>query len=151
MTDTQTLDRIKSLRSEASNFAGFHDDFAKKYTADSHCDKKGFGFGRDDRFTAFRVSTHFASWRGYYGNSGCSTVMSVRDQKLVETFIVKALNVHQREIFATVARLMREEAATLTDKAEAELARLNAMLAEAKADAPDAIEAARSDEGEIAA
>jgi len=135
MSDTQTLDKIKALRSEANNFAGFNTTYAEKYAPDSRCDKKGFGFGRDDRFTAFRINTHFASWAGYYGNSGCGTIMSVYHRDLVEPYVVKALNVHQREIFATVARLMREDAADLTEKAKAELARLNAMLDEAQADA----------------
>jgi hypothetical protein len=132
--DTKTIDTIRALRSEANSFAGFHALYAEKYAPDSNCDKKGYGFGCDDRFTAFEIKTSFASWRGYYGNSSCGTIMSVYHRDLVRPFIIKALNVHQKEIFATVARLMREEAATLSDKAQAEVEAIQKMLEAAKAD-----------------
>lgn len=128
---TDTIDRIKALRSEAANFAGFHAMYSEKYATDSSCDKKGYGFGTDDRFTAFDIKVNFASWAGYYGNSSCGTIMSVYHKDLVRPFLVKALNVHQKEIFATVGRLMREEAATLTGKAEEEIIALQKMLTEA--------------------
>ena len=121
--DTKTIDTIKALRSEAANFAGFHELYSAKYAPDSRCDKKGYGFGIDNRFSAF----------GYYGNSSCSTIMRVYHTDLVKPFLIKALNVHQKEIFATAARLMREEASRLTDKATAEVEAIQKMLEEAKA------------------
>lgn len=137
-TDTKTIDTIKALRSEAKSFETFHQTYAEKYAPDSKCDKKGFGFGNDERFSAFTIKTSFDSWAGYYGNSSCHRIMSVYHQDMVRPFIIKALNVHQEEIFATVARLMREEAASLTDKAEAELRSLQTMLETAKADLAEA-------------
>lgn len=131
---TETLERIRSLRTEAHKLATFHEGFAKQYASDSKCDKKGFGFGKDNRFAAFKVSTSFDSWTGYYGSSSCCRALSI-NEKAAE-FIVKAMNVHQKEIFATAARLMREEAATLTDSAAEELAALQQMLAVAQSDAP---------------
>lgn len=132
MTTTATIDAIKSLRYEAANFGGFHDLYAKNYAPDTNCDKKGYGFGKDSRFAAFTINTQFSSWHGYYGNSSCSNIMNVRHADLVKPYLVKALNHHQRELFATVARLMREDAAAMTEKAEAEISALSAMIEEAK-------------------
>lgn len=140
--DTKTIDTIKALRSEAANFAGFHELYSTKYASDSHCDKKGYGFGTDSRFSAFEIKTSFDSHAGYYGNSSCSRIMSVYHTDLVRPFVIKALNVHQKEIFATVALLMREEAARLTDKAQAEVTAIQVMLEAAKADLAETAEAA---------
>lgn len=136
--DTKTIDTIKALRSEANNFACFHSNYAEKYASDSSCDKKGYGFGTDDRFSAFEIKTNFSSWKGYYGNSSCGRIMSVYHVDLVKPFLVKALNIHQKEIFSTVARLLREEAASLTDKAQAEVEAIQKMLETAKADLVEA-------------
>lgn len=135
-TNTKTIDRIKSLRREANAVGGFHALYADKYANDSRCDKKGYGFiaGRSDRFVSFNFTATFESHAGYYGNSSCSTILNVYDREAVERAFVKALNIHQKELFATAARLMREEAASLTEKAEEEIASLQAMLTQAIAD-----------------
>lgn len=139
----KTIDTIKALRSEATNFAGFHELFSVKYASDSHCDKKGYGFERKtDRFVSFSLEVSFCTHAGYYGNSSCSTIMHVRDDDLVRPYLIKALNVHQKEIFATVARLMRDEAATLTDKAQAEVEAIQQLLELAKSDLAETSEAA---------
>jgi len=141
--DTKTIDTIKALRSEAANFAGFHELYSAKYASDSHCDKKGYGFeGKTDRFVSFDLSVSFCTHAGYYGNSSCSTIMHVYHSDLVRPYLIKALNVHQKEIFATVARLMREEAAKLTDKAQAEVEAIQKLLETAKADLAETSEAA---------
>jgi hypothetical protein len=132
--NTKTLETIRLLRTEAHKLATFHEVFASKYASDSSCDKKGFGFGKDNRFAAFSVSTSFDSWSGYYGNSSCGRVFSLNQE--AARFITQAMNVHQKEIFATAARLMREEAATLTTAAAEELAALQQMLTVAQTDAP---------------
>ena len=134
MSNFDTLNKIKALRSEAFAFANFHSNYQNKYANDSRCDKKGYGFGKDSRFAAFRVSAEFSSWAGYYGNSSCSKILSVYHGAIVAPFILEALDVHQKEIFATAARLMREEAARLTGNASKELEALQAMLDAAKAD-----------------
>jgi hypothetical protein len=128
--ETKTLDRIRMLRLQAVNLAEFHAMYAQQYASDSNCDKKGYGFGKDNRFAAFKISTTFDSWRGYYGQSSCSTILDGFEE--TSKFMIEALNVHQKEIFATAARLMREEAAKLTEKAEEELETLREMLEEAK-------------------
>ena len=133
--DTKTLDKIKSLRRESVAIGGFHEHYKEKYASDSHCDKKGYGFvnGRSDRFVSFNVIATFESHAGYYGNSSCSTILNVYDRDAVERAFVKAMNLHQKDLFATAARLMQEEASSLTEQAEKELAVLQEMLDQAKA------------------
>lgn len=140
--DTKTIERIKSLRREAAAIGGFHALYSEKYAPDAHCDKKGYGFGKDDRFVAFSINTKFESHAGYYGNSSCSTILNVYDRETVEKAFVRALNVHQKELFATAARLMREEAASLTDKAQAEVEAIQKLLEDAQADLAETSEAA---------
>lgn len=126
--DIKTLERIKALRHEAGNFEGFHDRYEQKYASDGSCDKKGYGFCRDDRFAAFKATVTFDSWAGYYGNSSCSRILSVSNDEIVRAAFVKALDVNQRIIFETMAKLMREEAASLTGNAQSELDALQQML-----------------------
>ncbi len=133
-TDMKAVDRIKTLRREASAIGGFHAMYSAKYASDSNCDKKGYGFKEDDRFAAFTITAKFSSWAGYYGNSSCGKILSVYDTATVEAAFVKALNFHQKELFATAARLMREEAAGLTEQASKEIADLRSMLESALAD-----------------
>lgn len=133
MTDRTAIEKIKALRSDAERLANLHADYDERYAADSRCDKKGFGFGEDNRFAAFKVSTSFDSYAGYYGNSNCSRILSLADSEAAQVFVRRALNVLQREIFATAAKLMRDEAATMTAAAEGELRAMQEMLDAAKA------------------
>lgn len=134
MLNTKTLEKIRQLRADAYKLAGFHQMFATKYGSDERCDKKGYGFGEDHRFSAFSVKTSFDSWTGYYGNSSCGSALGMGDE--AAKYIVKAMNIHQKELFATAARLMREDASKLTGEAEAELSQLQQMLSDAQADEP---------------
>ncbi|NLS19866.1 hypothetical protein HGP16_25335 [Rhizobium sp. P40RR-XXII] len=137
--NTTTIDRIKALKAGADSFASFHDHYSEKYAVDSHCDKKGYGFNRDDRFAAFKLTISFDSWAGYYGNSGCSSILSVSDQDIAKKAFIEALNVNQKLIFATMAKLMTVEAESLTAKAKNEIAALQALVAEF--DTPDPVAA----------
>ena len=133
MTDNKTIQKIKTLTADAAALAVFNDLYARKYDSDTHCDKKGFGFDVDDRFSAFRIQTNFSSWAGYYGNSSCSNILHLSDSDTVASFIKKAMNQLQPQIFAVAADLMRKEAASLTDRAEAELSAMRDLLDAAKA------------------
>lgn len=139
---TKTVDRIKTLRREADAIGGFHDLYATKYAPDTTCDKKGFGFKGDDRFASFSIKATFSSWAGYYGNSSCSKILSIYDQAIVEGGFVKAVDIHQKQLFATAARLMREEAASLTEAAAKEIDALRSMLEAALADVAEVEKAA---------
>lgn len=134
--DTKTIDRIKALKSAATSFATFHTHYSEKYASDSHCDKKGYGFNRDDRFAAFRMTVSFDSWAGYYGNSSCGSILSVSDSDLVKKAFIEALNINQKLIFATMAKIMTAEAESLTSKAKEEIAALQALVSEFDTAAP---------------
>lgn len=121
------IEKIQSLLRSAETLCGFHKLYSDKYSPNSNCDKKGFGFGKANRFSSFDVKTSFDNWAGYFGNSSCSTIMHV-DRALAADFVVKAMNVHQREIFATAAKLMRDEARKLRGDAQTEIDRLQALL-----------------------
>ena len=132
--DTKALDKIKTMREAARSLLSFHAQYKEKYAPNSNCDKKGYGFGLDTRFAAFKLNTHFASWAGYYGNSSCGTILSVSDSELVGQYLIQALNVHQEELFATAARLIQQDAQKLTVDAEKEITALNDMLRQAQQD-----------------
>jgi hypothetical protein len=130
--ETKALDKIKQMRQAANSLRTFHSHFEEKYEPDARCDKKGYGFGVDSRFSAFKINTHFASWHGYYGSSSCSTALNVQSTEMVEQYLIRAMNVHQRELFATAAKLFQEDAAKLTGDAEKEIAELTNMLQQAR-------------------
>lgn len=127
-TDTQTIDKIKRLRTNAAALGGFFERFGAE-AAKHDCDKHGAGFGVDNRFSAFKVEVSFDSYTGYYGSSSCSSALSV-EREIVQPFFTRALNTHKAAIFATMAALMNTEAASLTGKARAEIAALQAMMDE---------------------
>lgn len=127
-----TLDRIRSMRDAAYKLLNFHSLYREKFASNSSCDKKGYGFGRDKRFSSFILGTSFDSWHGYFGNSSCSTILNISDQETVQKYFVRAMNVHQEELFATTARLLQEDAASLIGDAEKELAGLVNLLNAAK-------------------
>lgn len=124
--NTESLDRIMKLKVNAEALQGFHENFKEKYSNDSNCDKKGFGFGKDSRFSAFKISTSFDSWHGYYGNSSAYSSLSI-DEKLMP-FFVKALNILQKDIFKIAAEEMLKEANELMEKAEKEITNIQDQL-----------------------
>jgi hypothetical protein len=136
--DTATLEKIKRLNHTAARLAGYHDQH-KATISSSNVDKHEATFApRTDRFVAFHVNATFTCHTGTYGSSSCSTDLHVTEE--VEPYIIRAMAKHQELLFATAARLIREDAAKLTDKARAELAALVAMVdgleAPAAAEAP---------------
>jgi hypothetical protein len=126
LVDTKVIDKIKTLLRNAANIGGFFDYFAE-VCREPRCDKHGNGFNQDRRFSAFHVDVSFDSWRGYFGNSGCGTVLSV-DPKIAEEYFVKALNEHKPAIFATMAAMMRADARKLQADAQKEISALQEMI-----------------------
>lgn len=131
MADLASMQRIKALLHHANGAATVHDQFAAAI-ADPNCDKHNIGFNVDSRFSAFSVTVSFDCLTGYYGNSSCSTFWRA-DKGVIGKAFIKALNIHQRELLATTARVLREEAVALTDKARAEVDALQAVLNELEA------------------
>ena len=125
--ELKSLEKIRSLKKSASDQKGFNARYAE-ITSDPKCDKHGFGFNRDNRFCNFKATVSFDSWKGYYGNSGCSTV----PMNLFEAskYFVAALNQHQELIFETMAALMVADAIGLKQKAEEEIQKATDLLKE---------------------
>ena len=127
---TEAIEKIRALKATAASVGGFNALYDEKYKSDSHCDKKGFGFNRDDRFAAFKIAISFDSWAGYYGNSSCGVILGSHNSELMKSAFVKALNQNQKLIFATMEKIMLAEAESLTATAKAELAALQSLIAE---------------------
>lgn len=126
----ENIEKIKALKAEAAKFGGFHAHFAEKYGRDTSCDKKGYGFNQDDRFAAFKMTVSFDSHAGYYGNSSCSTVLSVHNKDIVQKAFIEALNQNQKLIFATMEKLMLAEAEKLVGAAQEEVSALQRLVDE---------------------
>lgn len=131
-TDAETFTKIKRLLNQADALSGFWGRY-RKAISDPQCDKHDAGFNVDGRFSGFTVSLSFDNLIGRYGSSACSTFMRLPSET-VGPFITRAINKHCELIFETAAQLMREEAATLKDKAAAEIAAMQATLDALEAD-----------------
>jgi len=128
--NTDALKKIRSLTMDAKSLANFHDDFATRFADKKHYDKQGYGFVHGAREAAFGTEVGFNSWYGEYGSSSAYSVLSVQDREAVKAAFIKALNKNQKLIFATMAAIMRAEAASMTEAAQREIASLNQMLSE---------------------
>lgn len=126
----KSLTKIKTLLSVAKKFKEFNALYDEKYEKDSHCDKKGFGFNRDNRFSAFKINTSFDSWAGYNGNSNCGRILHIGEVNPFDLneYFNRALNIHQQELFATVATLMEDDAYKLFSKAREEIDTADKLL-----------------------
>ena len=107
------LRNAKTLRDSSATYAS--------YAQDGHCDKRGFGFCLDSRFKACE-SLHVTldSWKGYYGNSGCSTIFYL-DAEIFNRYLREELNARKKEILSGIAERMERAAAELAAEARKEL------------------------------
>ena len=133
---TETLDKIKLMKSVAQNLSTFHEQFQEKYMKDHRCDKQAYGFSVDNRFAAFRLNTSFDSYAGYYGNSGCSTTLrfGTEGENIVSQYLIRALNIHQRLLFETAAKEIAKDAALLVSAPEKEVEAMGDMVRKLKED-----------------
>lgn len=90
-------------------------------TKDSRCDKKGIGFCRDSRFSAFQLHVSFDAWKGYYGNNGCSNAIGFDDVEVVKAAFVDYLNRNYAAIFNAMAASIEKGNEERRSKAIAEL------------------------------
>jgi len=114
------LEKVKVLITDGNILKNYREIFADKTKA-KNCDKKGMGFDTDQRFSAFSCSIHFDSWQGYYGDSGCSRVISFEDSKEVSISFIKYLKGHESEIFDWMAKDILKKASDLKEKALLEI------------------------------
>lgn len=127
----ESLQAIKKLRQNANEI---YDLFNRKIplwkTDPKHYDKTGWGFNKDDRFTACTpVSIWFSSHKGTYGDSSCSRQLSL-DAGIFNTHLVKYLNENKESIMMAIAKSIEDQAKTLKQNAEEELNRELSKLAE---------------------
>lgn len=118
----KNLDAIKKLRNNANEIYTLFNILIPKWKADpKHYDKVGWGFCEDTRFNACSpVNISFASYKGVYGDSGCSTQLSL-DTEVFSNHLVKYLNDHKEEIMLAIADSIELQAKGLKSEAEKEL------------------------------
>lgn len=105
---------------------------ATKYYTESvksrNCDKKGIGFNKDRRFSAFTIEISFDSWCGYYGKSDCVEVISFENTEVVKDAFINYLNNHWQAIFNEMAEAIEKMSETskqkYIDELQTELSRL---------------------------
>ena len=87
----------------------------------SSCDKLGFGFSRDDKYCACSgLTIHVSSHKGFYGNSGCTTIFSL-NKDIFNEYLLKVLNKNFTDIMRDVSALISSDAALLKQDALLEL------------------------------
>lgn len=130
MSNKDSLNMIAALKENAKKIGDFWKNY-KEETSRPNVDKYHAAFNKDDRFTVFKTDVFFSSCTGVYGNSGCSTFMSL-DKDIARTHFIKALNKLSPQIFEAMAKSMMEEANGLTEKAEEEIKAMQELLQSVK-------------------
>lgn len=115
------LDEVKELRKNVSAIRNFFNASLQKYKSDSRCDKFNYGFNLDDRFKACQGRTiTFDSWAGYFGDSGCSNIVSLSSE-IFNKHLLKYLNNNKHTIMLAIADSIEKDASSLKGEAEKEL------------------------------
>ena len=115
------VENIEKLLSTAKEIRDSIDWYNNTYKKESRYDKIGFGFNQDSRFSACDALTlYVSSWRGVYGDSGCSTIMSV-NKEVFNAHLLKVLQADFFPILQRVAESIQAEAVKEKDKALKEL------------------------------
>lgn len=121
----QKLNEIKELL-KAAKIRTLPDDF-KKSLENPSIDKYALKFDGDTRFSVFSTVVYLDCHTGHYGNSSCSTYMSIKSD-LAREALNHYLNKNMREVLAGMADYLEEKASKLVDQAEKELADQQAIL-----------------------
>lgn len=117
----ENLEKIQKLISVANRITNDIEEH-KKAIKNSTCDKSGMGFNLDNRFKSHNgVLVRVDSWRGYYGNSGCSTAIGTLDEEIFSEHFLKVLNKRFDELMMETARSIRNKAIEYSKKAITEL------------------------------
>lgn len=115
------LDEVKELRKNVSAIRNFFNMNMQKYKQDSRCDKFNYGFNIDDRFKACQGKTiTFDSWAGYFGDSGCSNIVSLSPE-IFNKHLLRYLNDNKHTIMLAIADSIEKDAKSLRCEAEKEL------------------------------
>lgn len=115
------LDEVKELIRNVASIRNFFNVNLEKYKADSRCDKFGYGFNQDDRFKACQgKAITFDSWAGYFGDSGCSSIVSLSPE-IFNKHLLRYLNNNKHTIMLAIADSIEKDAKSIKDEAEKEL------------------------------
>lgn len=130
----QALEKIRSLKTASEALSTFWNRY-EEATKEPTCDKHNAAFCHDDRFKLFDIKNiFFSAYKGYYGNSGCSTFpCRIPNDADIRKHFIRAINELAPEIFEAMAESMRQEAKKLLSDAEHELARMNDLLEDVRA------------------
>ena len=120
------IDEIRSLKNTADKLRGIIPRYTEKIK-DSSCDKHALQFGGDDRFSVFKATVFLDCHTGYYGNSSCSTLVSI-DSKTAQSLLNKALNRHMAIILETMAEFAEKAASARIIEAEKEIAEMQEII-----------------------
>lgn len=85
------------------------------------CDKYGFGWNTDDRFSLFACSVSLDNWTGYYGSSSCSTLGSVGNTDLFKTYFIKWLDNNTSKMLQEIADAIEKDSSVAKQARIAEL------------------------------
>lgn len=114
------IEEIKEIIEDSNTLLDRKEIFTEE-TKIGNIDKKGIGFNIDARFSAFDLNVHFDSWKGRYGESSCTRVISFRDPERVNKAVLKAIQHFENELLNCAAIFLREEAISLLKEAKEEL------------------------------
>lgn len=109
--------KIKDRLHDADTLKNSNKIYAEK-TASESCDKHGFEFSTYDRFISLSLDMNLISWKGYYGDSSCSTIFSFKDPQMVKEAFKKYLNIKRNEILTWMGDYIYN--ITINDKTKAE-------------------------------
>lgn len=124
----ETVEKIKKLKHVSNSIRVTFQKMDEWEKRPSKYDKIGFGFNLDNRFSACEpLALSVDSWMGTYGDSGCSRVFHA-DGRIFRDHLAKVLSVNFKSIMSQVAVSIEAEAASLKEKALAELEQKNSEI-----------------------
>lgn len=120
MNEFKKLEVVKNKYKQSTVLANLETKY-KEETEKSSCDKHGFGFGVDTRFTLFTATLNLCGYTGYYGDSSCSRIASALESNFMSELLQKALNKNLSFILQEMADIGKAEAISDIEHAKKEL------------------------------
>lgn len=105
-------------------------------------DKYGRGFNTNfyNYLAAQEHKVTYSSWKGYFGDSSCSTILKIGCNELFWECFDKYLNEHQDEVLNGIADMMEKELQSSIDVIVQERDLLNKMIEEVQKGGQDVTE-----------
>lgn len=120
MNEFKNLESVKNKHKQSVVLANLETKYKEEIKKPS-CDKYGFGFGVDTRFTIFKVTLNLCGYTGYYGDSSCSRIAPTLENSFMSELLQKALNKNLSFILQEMADIGKAEAISGIEKAKKEL------------------------------